>query len=275
MSALRSLSLLMLITAMGAETLLTPAVHAQTNTQGRKPANPKATPPSKRGPIQRPVTPAPTNLTAPQLNETSWFSPETQENFYREKESKPHQLGGVATFNYFGSGGGVEYIYNIGLFGIGTSVLYTVADLKDKLDKIEAVESFETNSIYLRVHGRYNFFRYFYMGAGLSADRIKGTYGWKGSAINSGEIKTSFTSLMTMADVFVGSEFQGPWGTYIGMDWLGTSISMSKSVKSNKNPDLELTSVALKGSKPDQRISDEISAQVGIYYLNLRVGLAF
>lgn len=282
MSALRCLSILWLLTATGAETFLTQDVYAQTNTRGRKAANPKAVHPTKRAPIRRSVTPPPAagTFAVPQVEEDNWYNLEQGEDYYTGANTKSHQVGLAFALNYFGTGAGLEYLYRFGSFSLGGTALYTQAKLDDKLtsgaqNQNEAIEFFDTKSAFLRFNGRYTFFRYVYLGAGVSAGQVQGSYGWRGTAFSAGEIKSDFKASVMAADIFVGSEFRGPWGTYFGVDWLGTSLPFSSTITYDDNADLDLTSNALKGHKPSQRIEDETKAQLQIYYLNLRFGIAF
>lgn len=284
MSVLRSLSVLALFTTGLSGAIATQITYAQTNTGSRPAAKPKATKPIKRAPVRRPAPAPPQShpgtFAVPQLEEDNWYNLEKSETQLSDSGAKENQLGVVGVVNYFGAGGGVEYVRSFAPFGVAVTGLYTVAKLKDNLtasgqEQGESVEFFDTKSTYLRVHGRYNFYRYVYFSSGLTFDRIQGNYGWRGTAIQSGEIKTDFSSALMTLDLMIGSEFRGPWGTYIGVDWLGTSIPLSSSVTYKDNSDLDLTSRALKGKKPDQRIEDETSAQLRIYYLNLRIGYTF
>lgn len=282
MSILRNLSIFTLFTTGLSGTLLTQNSYAQTSTQPRPAAKPKAKAVPKRTPIRKPSPVAqPGNFSVPDLGNDSWYSLEGVSSTQLSDEgAKANQIGLVGVVNYFGTGAGIEYIRSFAPFGLAITGLFTTSNLKDEQtstgqDQDEAVEYFDTKSTYLRVHGRFNFFRYAYLSSGLTFDQINGKYGWRGTSISDGQIQTNFTSTLTMLDLMVGSEFRGPWGTYFGIDWIGTSYPISSTIKYEENSDLNITSQALKGAQPDQRIDDETTAQLRVYYLNIRVGWTF
>ncbi|RZA14780.1 MAG: hypothetical protein EOP10_27465 [Proteobacteria bacterium] len=243
------------------------------------PAKAKPPTPAKRAPVRRPAAPAPIPAPVPQtfgtpaVEDDSWFEFDYSSNIVDDSR-RHHQIGVVGVVSYFGSGAGAEYLYNLGLVTLGASVLFTSADLEDK-EADEAREFFETKSMYLKAHARYKFLRYMYVGGGLGLDRLTGTYGWRGTAINGQTLETDFTANIPIIDLFLGSEFKGPWGLYFGVDWVGTSFKVGGKSEVDDNPLVELTSKALKGATASHRIDEEVSAQLQIYYLNLRVGLNF
>ncbi|MBC7661462.1 MAG: hypothetical protein H7249_17335 [Chitinophagaceae bacterium] len=273
MFALRSLTIISLLT-LGTSLCL----QAQTSIPADGTAKPKVMAAKKKAPVRKtPVPPAPGATPSSDFGATeddSWAKFESTPGTVATK-SPEHQVGVVGVLNYFGSGAGIEYLYPFRpRISFGVSVLQTAASLDDSASD-GAKEFLTAKSTSLRLYARYSMFWFLYGAAGLNADSIVGDYGWKGSAIQGGEIKTHYTAKILALDVFMGSEWKGPWSTYVGVDWIGLALPLTGTINYNANPDVELTSKALKGKMPNQRLDEETSAQLRLYYLNLRVGMVF
>ncbi len=185
-----------------------------------------------------------------------------------------HMIGVVGAVNFFGSGAGLEYSYALdSRISLGASLLHTYAALKD--DNGEAAEFIDATNTHFRFYGKYAFLPYLYATGGLDIDAITGTYGWKGSNVEGDRLATSFNSRIVALDLAAGSEWKGPFRTYVGCDWIGVTVPLGGSIDTHHNDDVELTSEALKGKKPNQRLDEEISAQLRFHYLNIRLGLRF
>ncbi|RZA25534.1 MAG: hypothetical protein EOP10_06570 [Proteobacteria bacterium] len=276
MSVLKHLAIhLLILPAIGMGG--TSAVYAQSNTPTSFPAKAKPPAPAKRAPVRRPPAPAPAPVQqtfgTPAVENDSWFEFDYSPNIVDDSHRR-HQIGVVGVVSYFGSGVGAEYLYNLGLVTVGATALFTSSDLEDE-EADDAKEFFETKSMVFKAHARYKFLRYMYVGGGVGLDRLTGTYGWRGSAINGQQIETDFSANLPIVDLFVGSEIKGPWGLYIGVDWVGTSFNVGGKSEVDDNPSVDLTSKALKGATPAHRIDEEARAQLQIYYLNFRIGLNF
>lgn len=255
-------------------------VFAQTNTQVRKPAIPKAAVPAKRPPAAKPLPPSSSVQPSPAIGEfttpeeDSWYDPD---NIKEPDVGGPfkQQAGLVGVLGYLGSGAGAEYSYQLSNFTLGGNTFFSMNELKDFETGEQLSEHFKLQTFGLRVNGRYHVHRFVYAGMALGWNQISGSYGWKGSAITAGELETDFELGMPVAEFMIGSEFKGPYRSYFGVDWVGTSIPIGGEAKTEANADLEITSKALKGASPSQRIDDEVRAQLRVIYLNLRVGLRF
>jgi hypothetical protein len=252
---------------------------AQTSIGVRPAAKPKAQTPAIKAPAAKPQAPTPratppATFSVPPDEEENWYDFDQSPTPGPQVSPRSHQAGLIGVVNYFGSGVGAEYLYDLGLVTFGGSTLFTASTLESDSRK-EAEEFFETKSWYLKAYARYRFLRYAYVGGGLGMDRLEGTYGWKGTAVNGQRIQTNFKADIPFVDVFLGSEIKGPWGLYLGIDWIGTSMKVGGASKVEDNSDVDVTSRALKGSSPRRRIDEEAKAQLQLYYLNLRVGLSF
>lgn len=279
MSVLRSLAIaLLFIPAVG--DVLAPKLQAQTSIAASGTAKPKAIKRQKKAPVRRNTAPVPgmsgsTDFNVPIPEEDNWYSEDGVMQAAGYSQPQRNQVGVLGVVNYFGSGAGLEYLYALTpKLNLGASLMHTQATLEDDASD-GASEFIEAQSNSLRAYARYTIFPFLYGGAGLNLDRIQGEYGWKGSAINGERIKTGFASNIYALDVFLGSEWRGPWSTYIGVDWLGFAVPLGGTINYDANPDVELTSKVLKSKTLNQRLDEETSAQLRFYYLNIRLGMVF
>ncbi|RYZ58739.1 MAG: hypothetical protein EOP07_06135 [Proteobacteria bacterium] len=281
MSVLKSLAIVTLfIPAVGE--VIAPNLYAQTIIAKAATAKPKAAKPQKKAPVRRNTAPAPGTggsggeFSVPVPEEDNWYNEEGVQRAAQVSSPSTQQIGLLGTVNYFGSGAGLEYVYNYSpTLSFGGTFLHTSASLKDDASD-GASEYIDAQSNIFRAFARYAAYPYLYAAAGLDYDRISGEYGFKGSAINGDRIKTDFSAGITAIDVFFGSEWKLPWWrTYVGVDWIGFSVPLGGTIEYDANEDLEVTSKALKGKTPNQRLDEETSAQLRIYYLNLKVGMTF
>lgn len=279
MSVLKSLAIALLFMLAVSE-ILAPDLFAQTSIAASGTAKPKAGKAQKKAPARRNTPPAPgtgasSEFNVPVPDEDTWYDEDGVQQLQGNAQPRRHSFGLIGAVNYFGSGGGLEYLYAYTpKLSFGGSLLHTQSALKDSsIDG--ATEFIDATSNSLRAYARYTLFPFLYGGAGLNIDRIQGDYGWKGSAINAGAIQTKFSTTLYALDVFIGSEWRGPWGTYIGADWVGSAIPLGGTIYYDADADVELTSKFLKDKTPNQRLDEETTAQLRIYYLNIRFGKFF
>lgn len=279
MSVLKSLAIALLFIPTVSE-VLAPNLYAQTNIAAAGTAKPKAGKSQKKAPARRNTAPAQetggsSDFSVPIPDEDTWYNEDGAHQAASSRQIPRHSLGLIGAVNSFGAGGGFEYLYAFTpKLSLGGSLLHTRAVLEDSsIDG--ATEFIHATSNSLRAYARYAAFAFLYGGAGVNIDRIQGDYGWKGSALNNGSIQTKFSTTIYALDLFIGSEWRGPWGTYIGADWVGSAIPLGGTIYYDANPDVELTSKFLKDKTPNQRLDQETTAQLRIYYLNIRFGKIF
>ena len=212
------------------------------------------------------------NVTVP--DDDTWSKAERPAPLPPPPTYDKHMVGVVGAVNFFGSGAGLEYLYGIdSKISLGANLLHTYASLKESGG--EADEFINATNTHYRFFAKYEFFPLLYTTGGLDLDTITGTYGWKGSAVEGDRIATSFNARILALDLAAGSEWKGPYHTYIGCDWIGVTLPLGGSIDPHHNDDVELTSEALKGKKPNQRLDSEISAQLQFHYLSIRLGARF
>jgi hypothetical protein len=280
MSVLKSLAIVILFLPAVGE-VIAPNLYAQPIIAKAATAKPKATKPQKKPPVRRNTAPAPGTggggeFSVPVPEEDNWYNEEGVQRAAAVPLTSSQQIGIVGTVNYFGSGAGLEYVYNYTpSLSFGGTFLHTSASLTDDASD-GASEYIDAQSNIFRAYARYSLYPFLYAAGGLDYDSISGEYGWKGSAINGDRIKTDFTAGIVAIDVFFGSEWKLPWwGTYVGVDWIGFSLPLGGTIEYDGQEDVELTSKALKGKTPNQRLDEETSAQLRLYYLNLKIGMSF
>ncbi len=294
MSALKSLAIVKLLAIVSIGDIVAPNLYAQTSTATSFPAKAKVPPPKTKPPARR----APSRSAPPAVNRPPGAAPapklpaefssgvpdadnlgntEGLQDNTIGKAATPHRhnLGLVGAVSYFGSGAGLEYIFMLYPFmSIGTSITHTQASLTDDATD-GASEYIEAQTNSLKVFARFPIFSFLYAGAGANYNLIKGEYGWKGSAIQEGRLKTDFNANIAALDVFLGSEWRLPWSTYLGVDWVGSSFPLGGTISYDANEEVELSSKALKNKTPNQRLDEETGAQLRLYFLNVRLGMTF
>lgn len=276
MSVLKSLASVTLLAIFTLGGSLTPNLYAQTNTPTSFPA--KANPGTKRKSPPPRGTPGaayrpPAKATPPVPTFGKWVDPLGQQP-PNNATGTHHQAGIVAVVNYFGTGGGLEYLYSLYPYlNVGASALVTSADLDDGGEG--ASEFINAKNTGVKVFANLPLFTYFYAGGGLDFNQVSGDYGFQGPAVTGQQIKTAFSGSIIALDAKLGSEWRGPWSTYLGVDWIGSSFPLTGKLTYESNADIELTAQALKGKSPSQRLDEETSAQFRFYFLNIRVGMVF
>lgn len=223
------------------------------------PPTPRYTPP----PSQNPIFATPTN--------DIWSQAEPAPDPY----ATPHSLGLNAVASFFGSGYGLEYIYlENNWLDWGFALRHTQAKLET--EKVSgATEFIEAESNAIRFFARYVQYQWLYVGASFDYIRIEGDYGWEGSAIAQSPLQTTISSQVAALGIFLGSEWEGPWRSFFGVDAAGFATPIFGTVNFEENPDVEVTSRALAGGDIKTRVRDETTAQLNFHYLNLRVGFRF
>ena len=276
MSVLKSLASVTLLAIFTLGGGLTPDLYAESSTPTTfsakaNPGTKQKTPPPRGTPGGAYRPPARANPPVPVRGR--WANPVTVQPPASSVETK-HQAGLALVVNYFGSGFGLEYLYALYPFlNVGGSALVTSADLTD--DGEGASEFINAQTTAIKLFATVPLFTYFYAGGGLDFNQVSGDYGFEGPAVTGQQIKTPFSGTLVALDAKIGSEWRGPWSTYIGVDWIGSSFPLTGKLSYETNADVEITSQALKSKSPSQRLDEEISAQFRFYYLNIRAGMVF
>jgi hypothetical protein len=230
---------------------------------------PKKVPKRPPGPAYIPPTPQNQVFTIP--DDESWSEVKPEPDPY----TKNHSLGLNVIAGNFGPGVGLEYIHaEKSWLDWGVALRRTQASL-DKEDEINVTEFIEADTNALRFFARYVQYKWLYAAATFDYSSIQGDYGWKGDAIVAGTLKTAFSAQVASLGLLVGSEWDGPWSSYIGFDWVGFAVPIFGSVDYDEQVDVEDTSKLLTGDDIKTRLTDETSAQMQLSYLNVRIGWRF
>lgn len=240
---------------------------AQTLNAKRPPAKAK---PAPARPVSPPPAPANSGFYVPE-NET-WSTIQPLQGY---ADTKIHSLGLSIHASFFGPGFGLEYLHREkSWLDWGVALHHSQANLeKEKVSG--ATEFLKANANSIRFFTRYVGFKWAYIGAALDYFNIKGEYGWKGSAIAQSPLKTDVTAQTATLGLFCGTEWDGPWNSYIGVDAFGFAMPLFGTVTYYENSDVDLTSKLLAGGDIESRVGEEVAAQLKFYYLNLRIGYRF
>lgn len=187
----------------------------------------------------------------------------------------PHRVGAQGLLAFFGSGMGVEYSYQPWdwLLG-GFSYVHTKASLgQDKSSDTKEYLDGSLNGLKMQI--QYRALDPVYLGLGLSLMQISGSHGWRGEGVAAGEISSDYDAQLYTADFFLGTEWTFFKNFYVGVEWFGLAYPFTGSVVVESSEDADITTKFLTGSTIESRVNDEISAQLKLYYLNMRVGYRF
>lgn len=186
-----------------------------------------------------------------------------------------HRAGALGFVSYFGSGAGLEYLYEpTDWFLGGISYAHTQAELGQSSSS--PTEEFLDGSLdSVKLQLQYRALRPVYFGMGLGFAKIKGKYGWQGEGVADGQIDSRYEAQLFVADLFLGSEWTLFDAFYVGVDWFGFAAPIAGSVTVESTEEADITTQFLTGSTSESRVNSEISAQLKLYYLALRAGYRF
>ncbi len=186
-----------------------------------------------------------------------------------------HRIGAQGLVSYFGSGAGLEYLYQPWdwLLG-GFSYVHTSAGLGQSESK--STEEYLDGSLNgFKIQIQYRALSPVYFGLGLSLVQIQGQHGWRGEGVAGGQIASEFDAQLYSADFILGSEWTLFRNFYVGIDWFGLAWPFAGSITVDSSEEADLTTNFLTGSTIERRVNSELSAQFKLYYLILRAGYRF
>ncbi len=217
-------------------------------------------------PSARPTRPARPRPSAPTYESRPQMTIDTEQN---------HQIGGLGILSYLGSGGGLEYNYRpLSWLTGGVYYTHTQADLTQSIsDELDEILSAQMDQF--KIQTRYIGLDPVYFGVGMSYAKISGDFGWEGAGVKDGFMSSSYTASVFVADIFLGSQWNIAKDFYLGADWFGFALPITGSIEVDSTTDADLTSEFLSGETIEGRVSNEISAQLKLYYLVARAGYRF
>lgn len=199
-----------------------------------------------------------------------------QKKVYRARILKrKQQIGLNASVNYFGTGLGLDYAYR------WNSYLELAGQIAFSQAKLEGTTSFDNEEFLngsmtrLSFTPRIYYFRQLYIGLGINGAILEGDYGFRGGAVENGELRASFVGYYAFADIFLGSEWK--WNRfYLGFDWFGFAYFLQEvDFSIDQVAGLNEASRLLTGDAVDSRVAGELAQQLSVYYGVIHFGFRF